>query len=440
MRSLLWEEIKKRAEKKKILILTHRIELLKQTSQALEDAGIHCKLITSEVDDVADQDEYLCFLAMVETLNNRLKDDEEYLKDIELVIVDEAHYNSFRKIFHYFRNAIILGVTATPLSSNQTLPLRQNYKQLIIGDSIKELISSGFLSDATTYTYDVHLGGLKIDMHEKLLRAYREKAIGKKTLIFNSSVATSKSVEKFFNDQGVPIKHLDSTSNKQDRKDVLQWLKETPDAIVTSVGILTTGFDEPTVECIILNRATRSLTLYHQMIGRGSRRLPTKNHFTVIDLGNNARRLGLWQDYIDWRDVFINPEKFLEHLYERELQMEKGLIYDLPDTVKQYFPNTTDFNFDMERVYYSLYNKGKKTLESIDISVENHFERIKANTTNYLDALPLINILQDEIQYRLNVYISCLSKATKNYFNYMLETYNEKLHAKLKEALPFSEE
>jgi len=116
------------------------------------------------------------------------------------------------------------------------------------------------------------------------------------------------------------------------------------------------------------------------------------------------------------------------------------LIYFLFDTVKALFPNTTDFNFDMEKVYYSLYNKGKKTLESIDISVENHFERIKANTTNYLDALPLINILQDEIQYRLNVYISCLSKATKNYFNYLHESYNEKLHAKLKGALPFSEE
>ncbi|HNY56463.1 MAG TPA: hypothetical protein PKI86_12580, partial [Chitinophagales bacterium] len=81
-----------------------------------------------------------------------------------------------------------------------------------------------------------------------------------------------------------------------------------------------------------------------------------------------------------------------------------------------------------------------KTLESLDISIENHYERIKANTTNYLDALPLINILQDEIQYRLNVYISCLSKATKNYFNYLLESYNEKLHSKLKAALPFSEE
>ena len=442
---------------KKILILTHRIELLKQTANALEDAGIHCKLITSEVEDIPNQEEYLCFLAMVETLNNRLKDDEEYLQDIDFVIVDEAHYNSFRKIFHYFRNAIILGVTATPLSSNQNLPLAHNYKKLIIGDSIKELIEKGYLSDASTYTYDVHLGGLKVgidgdytvssldriymhfDMHEKLLRAYQEKAKGKKILIFNSSVATSKSVEKFFLDQGISIRHLDSTSNKQERKDVLQWLKETPDAIVTSVGILTTGFDEPTVECIILNRATRSLTLYHQMIGRGSRRLPTKNHFTIIDLGNNARRLGLWQDYIDWRDVFINPEKFLEHLYERELKMEKGLIYDLPDTVRELFPNTTDFNFDMEKAYYTLYNKGKKTLEAIDVSVENHFERIKENTTNYLDALPLINAIQDEIQYRLNVYISCLSKASKNYFNYLLENYNEQLHAKLKAALPFSD-
>lgn len=445
-------------EKKKILILTHRIELLKQTSNALEEVNIHCKLITSEVEHVEDQAEYSCFLAMVETLNNRLKEDEEFLKDVELVIVDEAHYNSFRKIFQYFEKAVILGVTATPLSSNILLPLHQNYQRLIIGDSIKELISKGFLSDATTFTYDVHLGGLKIgidgdytissldriymnfDMHEKLLRAYQEQALGKKTLIFNSSVATSKAVEKFFLEHNVPIKHLDSTSNKQERRDVLQWLKETPDAIVTSVGILTTGFDEPTVECIVLNRATRSLTLYHQMIGRGSRRLPHKKHFIIIDLGNNARRLGLWQDYIDWRDVFVNPDRFLEHLYDREQKMEQGLLYELPDTVKKKFPNTTDFEFKMDDVYYGLYKRGKKTLEALDISINNHYERILANTTNYLDSVELINILQDEIQYRLNVYISCLSKASKNYFNYLLESYNEKLHAKLKEQLPFSEE
>lgn len=205
---------------------------------------------------------------------------------------------------------MIFGVTATPLSSNIHFPLRHNYKKLIVGDSINDLISNGFLSDAKTYTYDVHLGGLKVgidgdytvnsldriymgfDMHQILLNAYNEKTKGKKTLIFNSSIATSKVVENFFKLHQIPIRHLDSTSNKQDRKEVLQWLKETPDAIVTSVGILTTGFDEPTVETIILNRATRSLTLYHQMIGRGSRRLPNKSEFTIIDLGNNAKRLG----------------------------------------------------------------------------------------------------------------------------------------------------
>jgi superfamily II DNA or RNA helicase len=108
-KTVIFSEISRKyieEHQKKILILTHRIELLKQTANALEEAGIHCKLITSEVEEIPDQEEYLCFLAMVETLNNRLKDDEEYLQDIDLVIVDEAHYNSFRKIFHYFRKQL----------------------------------------------------------------------------------------------------------------------------------------------------------------------------------------------------------------------------------------------------------------------------------------------------------------------------------------------
>ncbi|QQR99167.1 MAG: DEAD/DEAH box helicase [Sphingobacteriales bacterium] len=459
-KTVIFSEITRKyieATGKKVLILTHRIELLKQTARALEEANVHCKLITSEIDSVEDQEGYMCFLAMVETLNNRLKEDEEFLKEIDLVIVDEAHYNSFRKIFKYFENTMIFGVTATPLSSNIHFPLRHNYKKLIVGDSINDLISNGFLSDAKTYTYDVHLGGLKVgidgdytvnsldriymgfDMHQILLNAYNEKTKGKKTLIFNSSIATSKSVENFFKLHQIPIRHLDSTSNKQDRKEVLQWLKETPDAIVTSVGILTTGFDEPTVETIILNRATRSLTLYHQMIGRGSRRLPNKSEFTIIDLGNNAKRLGLWQDHIDWQDVFVNPDRFLEHLFDREQKMEKGLMYTLSQEIMDKFPNTEDFYFDIEKEYQKLYLKGQKTLQVLDISIQNHYERIKENCTNYLDAVELINILQDEIKYRLNVYINCLSKATKNYFNYLLEEYNTKLHKLLKENLPFSD-
>lgn len=441
---------------KKVLILTHRIELLKQTANALEEANLPSKLIISEVGDLEDQEEYQCFLAMVETLNNRLKLDECYLQDIDLVIVDEAHYNSFRKIFHYFKDVVILGVTATPLSSNQQLPLKDNYSKLIIGDSIKELIDKGFLSAATTYTYDVHLGGLKIgmdgdytvssldriysayEMQERLISTYREKALGKKTLIFNSSIVTSKQVAKLFEEAGFEIRHLDSTNNKQERRETLEWFKETPDAIITSVGILTTGFDEPTVETIILNRATRSLTLYHQMAGRGSRILENKDQFTIIDLGNNARRLGLWQDYIDWQDVFVNPERFLEHLVEREDRLDKGLMYVLPEEVKKHFPKTTNYDFDMEEEYFKLLSKGKKTIEAINLSVDDHFERILENAEDMFHGLDLLNILQDEIRYRLSVYTNCMAKSTKNYFNWILENYNDEVKRRIRVSLPIN--
>lgn len=442
---------------KKVLILTHRIELLKQTAQALEEAGANCKMIVSEVGEIEDQDNFNCFLAMVETLNNRLKSDNCYLKDIDLVIVDEAHYNSFRKIFHYFKDAIILGVTATPLSSNQHLPLKDNYSKLIIGDSIKELIKKGFLSEANTFTYDVQLGGLKVgidgdytvssldriysafDMQDRLLKAYEEKALGTKTLIFNSSIATSKQVFKLFDDAGYEIRHLDSTNNKQERKETLEWFRDKPDAIITSVGILTTGFDEPTVETIVLNRATRSLTLYHQMIGRGSRRLPNKDKFTVIDLGNNARRLGLWQDFIDWQDVFQNPERFLEILVEREVLLDKGLVYNMPKEIIDQFPNSV-WEFDMEDAYYALLNKGQKTIQAIDLSIEDHFKKIVENTDNLFDGIDLLHLLQDDIRYRLNVYTNCMAKTTKNYFNWLFENYNDKLKQKMRQVLPIKNE
>ena len=103
---------------------------------------------------------------------------------------------------------------------------------------------------------------------------------------------------------------MDNTCNKQERKDILKWFKNTPGGILSSVSILTTGFDEPSVESIILNRATRSLTLYFQMIGRGSRVRGDKNTFKVIDLGNNAIRFGPWSQPVDWQHIFKNPDFF----------------------------------------------------------------------------------------------------------------------------------
>ena len=188
------------------MILTHRIELSVQTSKQLSAIQVRNKVINSEVKEIPDQDEYNCFIAMVETWNNRLNDDENFIKGVGLVIVDEAHYNSFRKIFQFYDNANILGVTATPLSSNKALPLNDNYNKLLVGESIASLIEGGYLADADSYTYDVNLHGLKIGsngdftvsssdvvygnyfMQEKLLFAYEEVAVGDKTLILTQEL------------------------------------------------------------------------------------------------------------------------------------------------------------------------------------------------------------------------------------------------------------
>ena len=150
---------------KRVLILTHRIELCGQTSRMLTDIGIPNKIINSKVKELDEEDDHWCFVAMVETLNNRLNDERIEFENLGLVVIDEAHYNSFRKLFGHFSNQIILGVTATPLSSNVKLPLKDNYNELIVGESISSLVEQEFLAKAVTYSYDVNLRSLKIGIN-----------------------------------------------------------------------------------------------------------------------------------------------------------------------------------------------------------------------------------------------------------------------------------
>ena len=113
---------------KKVLVMTHRVELCKQTSTMLTEFGVTNKVVNSTA-NLDDQDNFSCFVAMVETLNNRLNDDKLDISNVGLVIIDEAHYNSFTKLFKFFEKSFILGVTATPLSSNIKLPMKDNYNE-----------------------------------------------------------------------------------------------------------------------------------------------------------------------------------------------------------------------------------------------------------------------------------------------------------------------
>jgi superfamily II DNA or RNA helicase len=428
---------------KKVVVLTHRIELCKQTSKMLKGFDVKNKIINSKVKELPDQNDYSCFVAMVETLKNRINDEKLHLDNIGLVIIDEAHYNSFRKLLSSFKNAFILGVTATPLSSNIKLPMNQNYDELIVGDTISSLISKGFLAEATTYSYDVGLTSLKVGingdytvkssddlysnmaMQEKLLHAYSEKSLGKKTLIFNNGINTSLYVYETFREAGYPIRHLDNTSSAEDRKDILHWFKKTPDAILTSVGILTTGFDEPTVESIILNRATKSLTLYFQMIGRGSRKLPGKDKFAVIDLGNNAARFGLWNAPVDWQHIFKSPEFYLENLRD-DAEIELHFKYNMPPELRARFANTEVVTFDIDEEHKKVISQNLRSKVVIEKSLEQHASMCIDNSEELYDAKLLAKELHADIECRMKRYASCLSHCSKNYREWLIEDYKLK--------------
>lgn len=446
-KTVIFSEIVRRYIKnhnKKVVILTHRIELCKQTSKMLTNFDVENKVINSHVKELPDQDQYKCFVAMVETLNNRLTDKKLKLDDIGLVIIDEAHYNSFRKLFKFFENCFILGVTATPLSSNIKLPMKDNYQKLIVGDDISTLIKNGFLASADLYNFDVELNTLKIGINGdytvkssetlytnsymlgKLVFAYEEMSKGKKTLIFNNGINTSKEVYYTFKRAGYKVMHLDNTCSKQERKEILKWFKNTPDAILTSVSILTTGFDEPSVESVILNRATRSLTLYFQMIGRGSRILKDKKSFTVLDLGNNAVRFGPWEQPVDWQHIFKYPDLYLENLRNDE-DIERDFVYVMPESIRERFKNSENIDFDVKAEYEKAIAEGNKSMVTIERSIQQHSKMCIANADTIFEARDLTKYLMDDISYRIKQYSYCMMNSTKNYKEWLMEEYIRKL-------------
>lgn len=450
-KTVIFSEIARRYienTRKRVLILTHRIELCGQTSRMLQEFGVVNKVIDSQVKELHDKQDYMCFVAMVETLNNRLNDEKFSMDDVGLLIIDEAHYNSFRKLFKFFERSFILGVTATPLSSNRSLPMKDSYSEVIVGCPISALVEKGFLAKATTYTYDVGLGSLKTGingdytvksseilysnaiMQGKLLYAYEQRAKGKKTLIFNNGINTSRQVYATFYDAGYDVRHLDNSHTKQQRKEILHWFKHKPDAILTSVGILTTGFDEPTIETIILNRATRSLSLYFQMIGRGSRVIPGKQTFDVIDLGNNVARFGLWSDAVDWGKIFRSPDYFLDNLITDE-DIERNFKYTMPPEVRERFSKSESIEFDVNKENQIVISKGLRTSTILEKSIEQHTQMVLENSDDFGEALELYRLLESDIADRIRRYCYCICKSTRNYRDWVREDYKKKLKANI---------
>jgi len=339
----------------KSLIVVHRDILVKQSATTLRKIGMTVETVVASKKSLNHLSK--SYVAMVRTLINRLKIDPEFVKEIGLIICDEAHLLLFSEVFEYFPSVKILAVSGTPavlkkvsfckctrcgkisdtidiccnvemFEYSRTFTLSEIYEHIIIGTSIQTLIDTNRLVTPLNYDFGkVHHKDLKVDAKTNdyddeefasenavanVVLQYEQLCKNEKTLIFNSSTKTNLAVYNQFIDSGYTnVKLFDSVNECDSQNSILDWFKNTPDAILLNCSILTTGFDEPTIQSIILNRATKSISLYHQMVGRGGRVCDDiyKETFKLIDLGGNIEAHGKWQDFVDWEAYFYGTNE-----------------------------------------------------------------------------------------------------------------------------------
>ena len=333
--------------KGKVLILVDKMELLEQTYPWLDADTDVLTAGTKELNGGR------IVLGMVRSVKNRLNSLIN-INDFDLIIADEVQSLEFTSILEGYKNRL-LGFTATPVIDkkehytkcgicntrhetkteccggetydySKPLTLKKWYGDLITGTPISKLIEINKLVEVRNFCVDVpNLDKLKTDKSdqftsksqsevfdsivslENLIVNYQEHCVGLKTMVFNTSIKSNSLACEEFVKLGYNARYYDSESN-EDRTEIVEWFKNTKDAVLMSVGVFTTGFDVDDVEVIIMNRATKSLSLYHQIVGRGGR--PSTNifkpYFKLIDLGGNVDRFGSWSDDVDWVSLYNN--------------------------------------------------------------------------------------------------------------------------------------
>lgn len=296
----------------RVLILTHRTELVNQTDQTFSNFGLNPEFITAGSKPNLSESLHV---AMIETIYKRAEEYATFIESRTMIITDECHLTTFNKIFPYIsESTLVIGATATPLRTGKQESLSEFYTEMVQEIDTPELIKQGYLCNVHTYGQLIQTKGLKKvgedydtkqyyednKTYKGVVDNYLRLVAGKKTIVFASNVESSKQVCNEFIQSGVEAKHIDGNTPEQERKEILQWFKNTPTAVICNCGILTAGYDEPTIEVVILYRATTSLPLYLQMVGRGSRKHKEKEFFYLLDFGNNVARFDFWESPRLW--------------------------------------------------------------------------------------------------------------------------------------------
>ena len=293
-----------------MLVLAHREELLLQAKEKIHSANPDLTIGIEQAENKAGNVDVV--IASVATLgrNNTpriLEYDKSYFKTI---IIDEAHHAaapSYKRIVEYFNVPFILGVTATPQRSDSTR-LTDVFQEIVYYKSIQNLIEDGWLCPLVGYRVNTKTDISRVEIQNGeynqsqledevnnpernagIVAAYNSLANLTKTIVFAAGVDHARTLAKEFEKNGTSVRVIVGTTPSDERRQILSDFRSGSVHVIVNVGVLTEGFDEPSLQTIILAKPTRSTLLYTQIVGRGTRLYPGKPHCTIIDISDTTK-------------------------------------------------------------------------------------------------------------------------------------------------------
>lgn len=288
-KTLMAAEIIHRWQSGNVLFLADATELV---AQAADKLFKHTSIIP-EIEMGAQHAQLgRCVVSTTQSMARRL--DKYEVNDFSLIIIDEAHRNTLgaqaMKVLDHFQNAKVLGITATPFRSDKR-ELSEFYESICFEIPLPLLIALGYLSPITiksvpctvdlrnirTIAGDYNLGDLDDALEPELMslaELLKEHAPKRKTVVFLPLIRTSLMFCECCKKLGLNAVHVDGDDRSALHGD---W------QVICNSALLTTGWDEPSVDCVYILRPTKSAVLYSQMVGRGTRIFQGKENLLLLD-------------------------------------------------------------------------------------------------------------------------------------------------------------
>ena len=381
------------------LIICPTIDLQNQILLEFKKFGLNS--VSTNIDTDASH-----FIFVAASLNKDRTKEFLYRRKFDIIVIDEAHRANCKTYIQFLDNYPyphkLLGCTATPERLDKK-PLTQVFTHFTYKISLLELIKNKYLVDLSCFRIrtKIKISNRKSDFtstelkmldsdtrNDVIKKTFLQNCTQKKTLIFCLNIEHADKISLLLREHGIKCASIHGNKSLQERKDIIEGFRKGKYTCLTNCQLLTEGFDEPSIEALIIARPTCSKALYTQMIGRGLRTYPGKTECVLYELTDNNHSITTFEDLSE-----ITIQKKFENLDGLKLS-------DLDDACRvqrsKELISAQSAEIEIEKIKYSLVDSEGKHLwnsflqKPASITQKRYLEEIGVKTnaeTNLLEYL-----------------------------------------------------